>query len=195
MLGLVLKAYDEIEDLNITVSPVITEFLKLLQIVFLTLISHDDLLMSLSTFTLISISYISGGVDNSFWYALWLISFSLVLISLQYYKNIFLLEFCSLLLVGLGILIEPFIFTEEYSIRKLIFRTIFIILLGLVEFTPFHDLIKNYIGSTRYTDKIFMFVIGYFILSVCSQIYLLFIKDKPTSDEPYEEYKLHHLSL
>jgi hypothetical protein len=167
--GIFLKLYDDIHDNNIEISSDQKELLKVLIVCFFTVWFMLDLGCSF-LFVIISIAcYFLKQIDNEFWRACMTIPFITTFTNYNKFQFIGLIDFIErigyILAFTFGIFVESNMFPEEFSINKLLFRLL-IIILGIVvlHITQFFSS-RNFIYSMTY------FVIGYNITSVLGNLY------------------------
>lgn len=180
LVGLTGKIYDDIEDAKLEVNPLITESLKSINLLFFTLAAKNDFMFSLSTFLM---ALIGAGIDNNFWKSFIIITFILMLVSYESFTTTNWQFFIIIIMIILLFThIEDRVFPEEYSIKKLISRSIGIILFSAIYFIPLSFTIQKIFGSEYYLEtgninyfyKLVLICLGGSSMSVLSQIYLLF---------------------
>lgn len=180
LIGVTGKIYDDIEDLKLSVSPIIIDSLKSINLLFFCLSSQNDFMFSLSAFLM---ALFGAGIDNAFWKSFIIVTFISMLISFSSFtttnwKFFIIIIFIILIFTH----IEERVFTEEYSIKKLISRLLgFGIFLGLY-FIPSSFYIQKIFGNEYYLEtgnityfyKLVLICLGGTSMSVLTQIYLLF---------------------
>ena len=173
LLGIVLKFTDDIIDLNVNTPPVLLEFLKGLVIAFHTYIGYGDFAYNLVVFILLTTSYFFKGIDCSYWYAVWGISTILCILSITPIKNLWVIGLVAAL-AALSIGIEATIFTEETSIRKILWSTLFgVLLLFIMRLPSFTSIVESLIENPIPLYKLTYFGAGYFVARAAVKSYML----------------------
>ncbi len=175
--GISAKLYDDLYDNNM-ISPLVQEVLKGSQWMLLTLLSYSDF-----TFTFLNyLMNVANSITNKDAYkppyeksllilypVLFFISYH-TMTKLSIYDSLFILY-------GIAVLsIEPLIFTEDYSYRKLFARLSSILFNILGFYIGLHFKVSNGILKT------FIYGLGYVIVSSCFQAYLLY-RDSVTKQD------------
>jgi hypothetical protein len=164
LFGIVLKIYDDLNDLNININPLITESLKSLNIMLFTLIAYNDFSFSLWTLILGLLTY---GADNDFWKTFIVISFFLCIVSYSTKPDSLLTLFGFIIISIFFLNIEHKLIPEEASTKKLISRIVLLIggIIGMYLLG---------IENIDYTHKGILLGTGAAFISIISQIYLLY---------------------
>lgn len=177
LTGTLIKLYDDLTDLNIVTK--YEEFIKTSIIVFFTIFLLND--VSLSILFLLGImpaTWLAGGLDNLFWKQVSIIPIITTSVSLHKieYGGLFdLLQ--RLIFIGaafVGTFLEAHIFEEEVSPRKAIGRVLLIVFLVCL------TIMTNNLSAKRFIHSLLFASIGYFVVSIIFQFYLL-------SNEKYDE--------
>lgn len=183
ILGIVLKGYDDIIDNNIKVSDTIIEFLKSLIVCLFVLLSYNDFSFSISIVITLILSYTVGGVDLPFWKSLLGIAIITSFISFKLEDNIFQ-RFILILLLPIGIILDPLLFPEEKSTQKTLFRLIFLICTAI--FLYFIDNLSGFdFFNFPFYKNICYFIIGYLFISIVNGF--LNINDNKVSKSDNQE--------
>lgn len=194
--GIACKVYDDIVDTDIKVSDVMKESLKGIQWMFLAILSVNDfnftLLMLLSNVAhhLTNKEAFSMPYERSLLYVypiLLLLSFHT-----REYLNIY--SIFIIILIIFFFYMEPLIIIENISYKKIISR-----FLGILFFIL---LLYNYSYISHSIIKYIYYCIGYFVISILFQLYMLYykpepepIKPEPIKPEPLEPNPLSPLSV
>jgi hypothetical protein len=179
LVGVTGKIYDDIEDLNLNVNDFYKECFKSLNIVFYTVSATNDFMFSFATLCL---SLFGAGVDNNYWKSFAVISLILSLLYFSKPDNIPLF-ILILLLIIVSTRIEEKIYTEEYSLRKLLIRVIGLVIFGFILLVPSSYYIQKIFGTEYYLKttnisyirKLILIAVGGLFVSVISQTYFLLI--------------------
>jgi hypothetical protein len=156
-LGVTLKAYDDITDMNINVSALVTELLKSLIICLFVLLAVNDFSFAFVTFVSLLVNYLVGGVDIPFWESFVYIALFMSLVSIKSEGDM-MRRLMLAPLVPIGIIFEANAFPEETSKSKTISRIIMtIILVGLL-FIPFFNM--------PFFIKLCIFSLSYIVTSI-----------------------------
>ena len=159
-LGVALKAYDDITDLNINVPALVIELLKSLTISLFVLLAVDDFSFALVTFIMLLCNYCAGGVDGPFWEAFVYIALLMSFLSVKWEGDI-LRRLILAPMFPIGVYIEPYLFPEETSKAKTISRIIWCIM----------ALAGTYIPALNvpFFTKLCIFALSYFVTSIIIQ--------------------------
>ena len=156
-LGAALKAYDDITDMSINVSPVVIELLKSLIICLFVLLAKNDFSFAFVTFISLLSNYCVGGVDVPFWESFVYIALFMSFISIRWEGNI-IQRLMLAPLVPIGVILEPLVFPEETSKSKTISRILMSIMLVGLQFIPFFNI--------PFFTKLCIFAASYFVTSI-----------------------------
>jgi len=167
-LGIVTKLYDDFTDMNMGKSPFVMESLKSLIILFMTLTCFNDFYLS---FIILIGSLFDSGVDNPFWKTISIIALIMLIINLPKAGENIIKKLGVFSLMLIGILIAGYIeaksFPEEFSIKKIVFRTLLIIVSGILIFYPcILDLLNIPLYVKGPLRKMILTVFSYLIVSV-----------------------------
>jgi hypothetical protein len=173
MLGVVLKLTDDIIDLDINTSNLTLELLKGLVIALHTYIGYGDFAYNLVIVTLLTASYFFKGIDCAYWQAIWIISIILCILSIAPLQSVWVIGLIALI-ATICIGIEAVIFTEETSIRKILWSVLFGSVLLIIMKLP---MFTNFIGSLAENPisiyKLIYFGSGYFIARGATKTFIL----------------------
>lgn len=180
--GICVKLYDDIVDLKLNINNIIVESIKHFIIVFVVLLSYNDFPVAVTP--LISL-IINQGIDTDYWKGFLPILILLCIIS---YKNSNSINISGplLLLIPFSIFayIEDKLFVKEISIYKLIARLFgFIVLLFVLPYnidSYLENLFPSLFSNTHFTEIMLYSVQGYFLVSILTQLYFLFINKNIT---------------
>lgn len=196
ILGVVLKLTDDIIDLDIKTSDLIFELLKGLIIALHTYIGYGDFAYNLIVVALLTTSYFFKGIDCTYWKVIWIISGLLCVLSISPIKNLWIFGLVALL-AAISIGLEASIFTEETSIRKIAWSTLFgSLLLILMRLPVFINLIESLVENPSTLYKLIYFGSGYFITRAATKSHILInshgkitntIKTNDVDNSPKEE--------
>jgi len=179
--GIVCKVYDDLNDMNILRSEKINEILKGSQWILLTLLSIHDFNFAIVMYI---VTFLNSVVNSKEWsepYESSLLYLYPIFFILSFHTREYLTFFDIIVLVSqcIGSLIEPYIWAEESSYKKLMDRSGGLILnCILLYYASYFNLSKSIIKYTYYFT-------GYFIISVGFQAYhqILLYKDTEKLDE------------
>lgn len=180
--GICVKLYDDIVDLKLNINNIIVESIKHFIIVFVVLLSYNDFPVAITP--LISL-IINQGIDTDYWKGFLPILILLCIIS---YKNSNSINISGplLLLIPFSIFayIEDKLFVKEISIYKLIARLFgFIVLLFVLPYnidSYLENSFPSLFSNTHFTEIMLYSVQGYFLVSILTQLYFLFINKNIT---------------
>ena len=180
--GVSAKLYDDLHDNNM-ISPSIQELLKGSQWMLLTLLSHSD-------FNFTSINYIMNllnatsnpeGYKPPYEKSLLILYPLLLLISYHTMKSFSLFDIVYILMLMIGMAVEPLIITEEFSYKKLCTRVILTINMCIGIY------IGLKYGISTSIIKILMYMVGYFLVSSFFQAYLVYTNSSETTSSVKED--------
>jgi hypothetical protein len=180
--GISAKLYDDLYDNNM-ISPLVQEVLKGSQWMLLTLLSYSDFTFTLLNYLMNLGNSISDKDAFKSPYEKSLLILYPVLFFISYHTMTKLSIYDSLfILYGIAVLsIEPRIFTEDYSYRKLFARLSSILFNILGFYIGLHFKVSNGILKT------FIYGLGYVIVSSCFQAYLLYTQKADKEDMKEQE--------
>jgi hypothetical protein len=181
LVGVSGKIYDDIEDNNLNINSFYKECFKSLNIVFYTVACKNDFMFSFSTLCL---ALFGAGIDNNYWKSFAIIA---LILSILYYSKpdnipLFIL---IIILIIISTRVEEKLYTEEFSLGKLISRIIGLIIFGFILFVPSSYYIQKIFGNNYYIEsssnllyirKLMLIAVGGLIVSIISQIYFLYFK-------------------
>lgn len=174
--GLSAKLYDDIQD-NIVLKkykyPFLEELLKGIHYVLFTTISLEDNMFFLLSYVSNLSNYIANNeaFSSPYEYSLFF-SFLFVFLFLNRsdilttYSNISFYDILTIISLLSTNIIEPFLFTGEYSFIKLVCRLYFFIFSSVVGLLPF---------LSKTIRHIFLYFSGYFFVSVIVQYISLYV--------------------
>lgn len=171
--GIVVKLYDDLTENNIIKEGFIKESLHTLSCFLLAISSTDDFTYSLMLYAMNLAQHYSNSDSFSqlkeksilYIYPIFL------LLTLPSIRQLQIIEIIILLFTCVGSFAEASIIKEDVSVRKLIMRSILILIfIGMVICGMWFKFMSTSV------IKIFLVVIFYFITSCCFQTYELFIK-------------------
>ena len=157
-LGILMKLYDEITDLQIQVSDTSIELIKVMIIGCFTLLSIHDFNFSCLVSIAFLGNYFVGGVDTPFWKSFAILSLVLSILSYQTMnltKKFVLFGFLFLV----AIIVEPCLFPEETSFLKTCIRFLACVCILLLKQTSLLNDLPVY-------NKIATFILSYFGTSI-----------------------------
>jgi len=171
--GITCKIYDDLNDNNLLTNKHAKECLKGIQWILLTILTISDFNFGVGFYTF---NAINAGVNFHEWnkpYESSLLILYPLLIIYSYPTRTFasFYEIFLLLLSYSSTSIEAFIFTEEYSIKKLLCR-IFSLFSAI-----FWIIVCSYFNQSKYIIKILYYFVGYFLVSSIFQAYSCFPKN------------------
>jgi hypothetical protein len=177
LLGIIVKMYDDLNDMEIIKSDILNEVLKGLTWVFLSLMSINDFNFSLIFY---AINLGNSIVNSKEWYnpyessLLYVYPIFLILSfhSREYLSILDILQGMTLIFINL---IEPYLFNEESSHRKMISRAMCSILALIVLV-----IYSLYFNISPSISKILYGSIAYGITSSLFQAYQVYIKPDAT---------------
>lgn len=182
LVGVTGKVYDDIEDLNLNINDLYKECFKSLNIVFYTIACRNDFMFSFATLCL---ALFGAGVDNNYWKSFAIISLILSILYFSKPDNIPLFILIILLII-ISTRIEETVYTEEFSIRKLLSRILGLLIFILILFVPSSFYIQKIFGNEYYIEtsnllyirKLILIAVGGLMVSVISQLYFLFCSNQ-----------------
>jgi hypothetical protein len=133
---------------------------------------------SISFFVVFLASYLAGGIDTSFWKVNTVLLGFLSLIS---YKNPLdnLLKIPLMLIMPILVYLEAKMFPEEQSLNKILNRIGTSTFFSLAFIPQINDFFTKNFGDIQFGEKQILSVIGYYSVSICVQIYNLYININP----------------
>ena len=178
IFGSLLKVYDDIEDIPVIAqynTPQFIEILKALIIASFTYVSLHNINFPIIICIIHYLNYLfidNHSLATHFYHAGMLIAFLLSIITFDVSKLSMVLV--NTILYGIiGIYIDHTLFPEEYSWRKIIWRTLcsigLVVLLQFSVFMPYYDMI--------------LFSSGYFMTSVMVMMYAQTTEAIPSKEE------------
>jgi hypothetical protein len=185
--GLSAKLYDDIQD-NIVLKkykyPFLEELLKGIHYVLFTIISLEDNMFFLLSYVSNLLNYISNNeaFSSPYEYSLFF-SFLFVFLFLNRrdilttYSNISFYDTLIIISLLSTNIIEPFLFTGEYSFIKLVCRLYFFIFSSVVGVLPF---------LSKTIRHILLYFSGYFFVSVIVQYISLYLYKEEGDDKNSE---------
>jgi hypothetical protein len=179
ILGILTKVYDDSVDINLF--PEITPYLQSLIVLFFALTAQNQFFF---VFPCILVTALNNGFDNPFWKSLLPVSILLSMIYFPWGERLLFLKIVLSVLAVLMILaiavVEEILFPEEWSKRKIIFRSILGILLagGLAVYSTIAPLVlpRYAIEPLRIACYI---QIGFTLMSVLTMSYMMYQDDTP----------------
>lgn len=178
-MGILIKIYDDIEDLKMDISPVIMESLKSLMIVFIVLTIQKDFYLALPCFIF---SLCNDGFNTPFWKSLIPVSGLMTIITFPSMDDGILYKILlTLFAIGgiiIGSMFEDRMFSEEVSIEKWTSRVIILLGLGVTLVVPYMDwfMIPEFSRNALYQSTIIVF--SYVLCSLVIMGYFLFFSGK-----------------
>lgn len=171
--GVTCKIYDDLHDNNLLTNKLAKESLKGIQWILLTILTISDFNFGVGFYTF---NAINAGANFHEWnkpYELALLILYPLLLIYSYPTRTFasFYEILLLLLSYISTSIEAWVFTEEYSIKKLISRVF-----GIIS-SLFWIIIFSYFNQSKYVIKIIYYFLGYFTVSSIFQAYSCFPKN------------------
>jgi len=170
--GTIAKAYDDLYDNKIVTNETAKEVLKGFHWCFLTLLSHNDFNFTLAFYIANALNACANWESGyNFPYETSLLTvypfFLLINYSTRAYFNPY--DWMYAIFYMLGMFIEPFIVTEEYSYSKLFSRMLlsFYFVLGI--------LVIPYLDVSPSIAKILYYSLGYSLFSSGFQMYALYL--------------------
>jgi len=179
--GITAKLYDDCVDNNIQISETCKECLKGIQWITLTLMAINDFNFSIFFYLIVFLNYLvnQNAYNKPYEFSLLIICPLLLLLNIKLLKfdnfklNSFkfkdILNLLLLISYIIWMVVEPFLFPEEISFKKMIFRSITLIVI-LIQILLFESILYDLF------TKINLYAIGYFLLSIFFHIYIIFIK-------------------
>lgn len=187
LLGILVKIFDEINDLGINVDEVYIEIIKGLIIFLFAILGYNDFSFSLSFFVVFLASYLAGGIDTSFWKA---VTFMLGLLSIYSISPLehLIWRIPAMLIMPVLVYLEAKMYPEEQSFNKIINRIGTSVFFGSIFIPQINKFLKSLIGDIQFGEKQVLSVIGYYSVSICTQIYNLYITPHLSKDQiPIQE--------
>lgn len=177
LTGSFLKIYDDVNDQKLFKStPIVEEILKSAVVALNTLFLASDFQVSLLHLIIVPTCFLVGQIDNIFWKSLIPLPFLTTAYSMKNIGGVdvsYMIQFILFSIVSVvTILLESMYFPEEFSSRKIAYRTFFILSINILLI-----FIKN-----QFIRKMLIFGIGYFTVSIIFQFYLLYIDNDESKD-------------
>ena len=168
--GISAKLYDDIVDAKIEISDTVKECLKGVQWMILAILSMNDFNFILIFYTMSLIYYFgdSSAYSGSYESSLLLMVPFLLLLNVGAIQSLDYINIIYIILFSIILFVEPIIIQEDVSYLKLITRIIGTVMLLLLYFG------SDYLQISPSIMKINMYLLGYCIISVIFQLYLLF---------------------
>ena len=169
LCGISAKVYDDLYDNKLTDNKTIFEVLKGSQWVLLTLLSHSDFNFA---FLFYIINLLNSLGNPNGWkptYEQSLLIFFPFLVLISYHTVKYLTMYDILVLIWfMGIMtFEPYVIKEEYEVQKIIVRSLTCVgLLTGLYFSYMFPLSES-------IKKIMVYMVGYGVISIIFQLYLL----------------------
>jgi len=173
MLGILVKCFDEIIDLNLEIDEFYIELIKGLILFLFFILGYSDFNFSISFFIVFLASYLAGGIDTSFWKITTILLGFLSLISYKPLDN--LLKLPLMLVMPILVYLEAKMFPEEQSLNKILNRIGTSTFFSLAFIPQINDFFTTNFGDIQFGEKQILSVIGYYSVSICVQIYNLYI--------------------
>jgi len=173
MLGILVKCFDEIIDLNLEIDEFYIELIKGLILILFFILGYSDFNFSISFFIVFLASYLAGGIDTSFWKITTILLGFLSLISYKPLDN--LLKIPLMLVMPILVYLEAKMFPEEQSLNKILNRIGTSTFFSLAFIPQINDFFTTNFGDIQFGEKQILSVIGYYSVSICVQIYNLYI--------------------
>jgi hypothetical protein len=174
LLGILVKIFDEINDLEIKIDELYIEIIKAVIIFLFIILGYNDFSFSLSFFVVFLASYLAGGIDTSFWKAVTFILGLLSIYSISPLENL-LWRIPSMLIMPVLVYAEAKMYPEEQSLNKIINRIATSAFFGCIFIPRVNNFLESLIGDIQFGEKQVLSVIGYYSVSICVQLYNLYI--------------------
>ena len=192
LLGILVKALDEIGDLGIKIDDLYIELIKGLILFLFVILGYNDFNFSSSFLVVFLASYFAGGIDTSFWKVVTIILGILSIYSFAPLDNLWKIPF--MLVMPVLVYLEAKMFPEEQSFNKILNRVGTSVFFGSFFIPPLHNFVESRIGDVRFGDKQILSVIGYYAISVCVQTYMLYFTQESKQKTPLSETKVPEIS-
>jgi hypothetical protein len=173
VLGILVKCFDEIIDLNLEIDEFYIELIKGSILVLFFILGYSDFNFSISFFIVFLASYLAGGIDTSFWKITTVLLGFLSLFSYKPLDN--LLKIPLMLVMPILVYLEAKMFPEEQSLNKILNRIGTSAFFSLAFIPQINDFFTRNFGDIQFGEKQILSVIGYYSVSICVQIYNLYI--------------------
>ena len=173
LLGIFVKLFDDIIDMQILIDPYYINLLKYLIICISTLICINDYNFGIITVLSLIISNYNDPFDNIFWVNYLIISIIILIIFNNHFSKINHIMLFCIFLIQISFIYEVNEFPENFSYYKQESRKYGIIFLSIsFIFLEYYNLIAKY--NLHFFKKFIIFVNSYFIISLI--IYWLIYK-------------------
>jgi hypothetical protein len=172
LFGVSVKIYDDITDLKLIKNKLVTESIKSLNILFLTLAGQNDFIFSL--YILIT-SLLTNGFDEEHWKSYFMVSLLLSIISFKIPESI-ILPILIFIVSTLLLLYEDKNQPEEVSKKKLITRIGVLLGCIIIYISPVLGILESIFGDIHYLSKIIMLFCGMMLVSILTQSYMLYFR-------------------
>ncbi len=177
LTGTATKLYDDVNDQKLFGKyPIIIEILKSFLVSLNTLFLSSDFEISLLHLIVLPTCFLAGQIDNVFWKSLVPLPIFTTLYSTKYIQHFDLTQGIKFIIFSIitiiSILLESLYFPEEFSTKKILFRIFLILILNIVLI-----FLKN-----SFIRKMLIFGIGYFVVSIVFQFYLLYNDNDENKD-------------
>jgi hypothetical protein len=189
-LGILVKCFDEIMDLNLEVPEFYIELIKGSILFLFFSLGYSDFNFSVSFFVVFLASYLAGGIDTSFWK---ITTVLLGFLSLVSYKPLdTLLKIPLMLIMPVLVYLEAKMFPEEQSLNKILNRIGTSGFFSLIFVPQINSFLTTNFGDIQFGEKQILSVIGYYSVSICVQIYNLYINPQvENNQQPKTEVSSH----
>jgi hypothetical protein len=186
IFGFIIKSYDEIIDNKLLKLDFFLKLFEILIVGLITILTINDNEFIIWSLIYIFTTYIGDlllklyqqknektiAIDNYFWKVLIIYIFIISIIKWSYNNSIKTINTFSYITIFLYILItilEAFICSEEYSIKKLVIRYILLILfIIIILLSIFYNL-----SSSNIFYYLYIWIIGYFISWFIFKLYII----------------------
>jgi hypothetical protein len=174
ILGALIKILDDIIDTKIISSELIIEIIKGCIILFYTISSINNFYFTLAC---LFFSIFAVGIDHSFWKSILPITIILFYINLEHTGDYVLFKSFIIILfsICMSILtyIEEKLFPEEYSIRKIVCRSVLLVIsvLSIILLVKLENIIPTFIFRALLPG--FAIITSYDIVSISVMTYML----------------------
>lgn len=177
LTGSITKLYDDINDQNLAEQyPIVLEVLKSFLVAFNTMFLSADFQISVLHLIVLPTCFLAGQIDNLFWKSLVALPIFTTLYSAKNITQFDLYETIKFIMFSIitvvSILLESIYFPEEVSTKKILFRSVLILVLNIILI-----FLKN-----QFIRKMLIFGIGYFVVSIIFQFYLLYSNNDENKD-------------
>lgn len=190
LLGILVKCFDEIVDLHLEVPEFYIELIKGSILFLFFVLGYSDFNFSVSFFIVFLASFLAGGIDTSFWKVITVLLGFLSLVS--YTPLDTLLKIPIMLVMPILVYLEAKMFPEEQSLNKILNRVGTSGFFSLMFIPQVNDFITANFGDIRFGEKQVLSVIGYYSVSICVQIYNLYINPQAENNQqPKKVVSLH----